>query len=155
MTDCDMADYDIVVHGPARIGVADDFGTWVDPSGGCVRIRGVDLREVAHRASTVRRAEPAVDVLVDIDVVIDESAAGARERLRASGLVPSGDTLVYIGTPAGLAGLVADIHALGITDGAVLRPLLPEVAEVIRRQVLPILQTMSAHRGVGTETRPA
>ncbi len=150
-----MADYDIVVHGPARVGISAADGTWADSSGPSVRIRGVDLRDVAHRASAVRAAQPAVDVLVDIDVLVDENAAAARERLRASGITPPRDTLVYIGTPAGLAGLVADIHALGIADGAVLRPLLRDAAEELRRHLPIALATMGAPAPVSSEARPA
>jgi arginine repressor len=32
-------------------------------------------------------------------------------------------SLLYIGTPSGLAGLIADIDTLGIADGVMVRPL--------------------------------
>ncbi|BBX53119.1 hypothetical protein GCM10009645_54310 [Mycolicibacterium poriferae] len=134
--------YDVAVPDPVRVIVADSVGVAVDAAGEFVRVRGEDLRLVAQRANAARTEHPGRTVLVDIDVVVDDTAAGARRQVADAGVSAAAGTLTYIGTPTGLAGLIADIHALGLCDGAVLRPLLPGVAEVIRARVLPELDTM-------------
>lgn len=128
--------------GPIRVVILDGSGQLTDSARECVRVRGVDLRQVASRTAWARETHPGLDVLVDIDVVIDTSAAGARHRMTSEHSPPRLDTLLYVGTSAGLAGLIADIHALGICDGAALRPLLPGIVELIRKQVLPELDAI-------------
>lgn len=150
-----MVDHDIAVERPPRIGVVEVGELWLDSPREFVRVRGSDLRRVAQRAAVAREQQPGVDVLVDIDVMIDISAAGARARVAAADVNPYADTLVYIGTPTGLAGLVADIHAMGICDGAVLRPLLPDIATLIRDSVLSELDTMAHSRVPSPAARPA
>jgi hypothetical protein len=135
-------DHDISVPARVRVGLADGETVSIDRRGRFVRVKGIDLRTVAHRTTTAREVHPDHDVLVDIEVMIATSAAEARARLASAGITPSGDSLVYVGTPTGLAGLVTDIHALDICDGAILRPLLPGVAELIRERVLAELSTM-------------
>lgn len=146
---------DIRVGRPVRIGVIDGNEMRIDSAGEYLRVGGVDLRRVAQRSASARGDHPGIDVLVDIDVMIDHDAAGARDKMAAQHIVPRGDTLTYIGTPAGLAGLITDLHALGICDGAMLRPLLPHVAALIRGPVLHELDTMSSHRLTVQESRPA
>ncbi|MGE0218549.1 hypothetical protein [Mycolicibacterium sp.] len=133
---------DIAVRGPVRV-VVDSDGRCADLGPEFTRVQGRDLRRVAQLAAAARRDSPDADVLVDIDVVLDHSAAAARQRWDTEGGPCSPETLTYIGTPEGLAGLVADIHALGMCDGAVLRALLPGVAELIRVRVLPMLATLA------------
>ncbi|MCV7154895.1 hypothetical protein [Mycolicibacterium pyrenivorans] len=140
------ADYDIAVDKPPRVVtfLGDDVSA--DSAPAFVRVRGRDLREVAQRAATAREQHPDVDVLVDIDVMIAPTAPAARELLASVTSCQSSDTLLYVGTPAGLAGLVSDLHALGIADGAVLLPLLPVVIELIEKVVLPHLNSLGVNR---------
>jgi hypothetical protein len=133
-----MPDFDISPTGPLQIGIG-------RAPGGSVRIRATDLRGVAHQAAAVRDIQPGAVVVVDIDVMIAHDARSARALLADAEWEPS-NTLLYVGTPAGLAGLITDIHALGIAgiaDGAVLLPVAKEgVLELIYREVLPELSTM-------------
>ena len=50
------------------------------------------------------------------------------------------DSISYVGTAAGLAGLIADLAAAGVADGVTLLPLvLPRVLDRVVDDVLPIL----------------
>jgi hypothetical protein len=126
-----------------RVGVAVDDHLRLERPGDVVRVRATDLRGLAQRARTVREERPGLPVLVDIHVMIALDSHSARAAMtRVDPFI--GDTLLYVGTPVGLAGLVTDIHALGIADGAVLIPLRSEeVVELIRNQVLPALRSMA------------
>jgi hypothetical protein len=96
-----------------------------------VRVRASDLREARKIRDRVR-AEAAVEgrdpdsltVLVDLEVIVDVEARAARRRAqeawRRNGGGASG--LSYVGTPRGLAGLIADIHAVKVADGVTLIP---------------------------------
>jgi alkanesulfonate monooxygenase SsuD/methylene tetrahydromethanopterin reductase-like flavin-dependent oxidoreductase (luciferase family) len=141
-----MTDHDKAIHGPMRVGVVDGSELWMNSAGEYVRVRGADLRLIAHNAASAREEHPGMDVLVDIAVMIDASAAKARHWMDTKRFEPSTDTLTYVGTPAGLAGLVTDIHALGICDGAVLQPLHPRIVDVIRRRVIPELRSSASIR---------
>ncbi|WP_458317646.1 hypothetical protein [Mycolicibacterium brisbanense] len=85
-----------------------------------VRIHAVDLQDAQRRAASQRAAAPERPVLLDIEVLIDRDARAAFEAL---GDVPAGSALRYVGTPRGLAGLIADVQRLGIADAVVLKPL--------------------------------
>jgi alkanesulfonate monooxygenase SsuD/methylene tetrahydromethanopterin reductase-like flavin-dependent oxidoreductase (luciferase family) len=136
-----MVDIEITHHRPLRLGVATAQGIVWDGAGEPERIRAVDLGDVARKSAKLRREHAGVDVVADIDVVIASEARTARALLDP--VRDTGDrTMLYVGTPSGLAGLIADIHALGIADGAVLIPRAPGVAELIRDAVLPALDTM-------------
>ena len=65
------------------------------------------------------------------------------------------DTMLYVGTPSGLAGLVADMHALGIADGAVLIPRTALAVDLIHDAVLPVLNSMLPLPASTTVARPA
>jgi hypothetical protein len=80
------------------------------------RIQAVDLRDAARKADAVR-ADGAAEVYLDVEVLIDTDAAAA---FRALGSQPESGWLRYVGTPRGLAGLIADVQRLGIADGVVL-----------------------------------
>ncbi|HET7668130.1 MAG TPA: hypothetical protein VFK56_19110 [Mycobacterium sp.] len=104
------------------------------------RVRAADL-QVAQRRSAALRAEAgdeACTVFVEVEVLIDtdvRAAMRAAEQFRASTA-----TLRYVGTPRGLAGLIADLHTLGIADGVTLLPLrASDSAERIINDVLPML----------------
>jgi hypothetical protein len=116
---------------------------WTNGSDDVLRIRAADLRDLAHKAAAAREDAPHAVVVVDIDVLIAQDIRTARAALSDSGY-ECGDRMVYVGTPAGLAGLVADIHALGIADGAVLVPLGGDgVLQLIRDVVVPELHTLA------------
>jgi hypothetical protein len=142
-----MRDFDISPSGPLRIGV--DHAPV-----GAVRVRAVDLRGVTHRAAAARADHPGAVVMVDIDVMIAEDAHSARDTLADAGQARS-DTLLYVGTPTGLAGLIADIHALGIADGAVLLPVTEAARDLIYTEVLAQLSTMGPLPTMTREPRPA
>ncbi|TDO18084.1 hypothetical protein EV580_1265 [Mycobacterium sp. BK086] len=131
-------DIDITQNRPLRLGVLLAGGVVWDTDGAVERVRATDLGEMGRMSARLRRAHPGVDVVADIDVVIAADARTARA-LAGGAHDSAGHTLLYIGTPSGLAGLIADIHALGIADGAVLIPRAAGVAELIRDAVLPAL----------------
>jgi len=110
--------------------------------------------DVAPILAEIRRAQRAagrdaetVHVLGDVLVVLGETEQAARDRLarldEAAGPDFAGltsDALVFTGTPAGLADLVADWHAAGLS-GVRLRPaVLPDDLQQITRAVVPELQ---------------
>jgi alkanesulfonate monooxygenase SsuD/methylene tetrahydromethanopterin reductase-like flavin-dependent oxidoreductase (luciferase family) len=133
-------DIDIAARRPLRLGIDDRYAVWLASPGEFVRVRGMGLRQVARRASAVRAERPGIDVLVDIDVVIANDAASALAD--AAGL-PDTDTLRYVGTPCGLAGLIADLHALAITDGAILIPVVHhDHIDWLRDRILPELHSL-------------
>jgi hypothetical protein len=108
----------------------------------CVRIQAVDLR-AAIRKSAMVRADAATrgrPVLVDVEVLIDRDAASARNTLAALDATGPPETLRYVGTSRGLAGLIADIHILNIADGVMLLPLTQaDVVDRIVDEVFPLL----------------
>ncbi|WP_234940073.1 hypothetical protein [Mycolicibacterium sp. GESEQ-9] len=104
----------------------------------------MDLRDLTHKAAAARQDCPHAVVVVDINVMIALDVRAARTAMSDSAY-ESGDTMVYVGTPTGLSGLIADIYALGIADGAILLPADNEgVLDLIHDVVVPELQTMAA-----------
>lgn len=96
-----------------------------------VRVRAADLREARTLRDRARadaaaqgRNPDSVTVLVDIDVVVDADARSARRRAQAAWRNGAGGpgSVSYVGTPQGLAGLIADIHAVRVADGVTLVP---------------------------------
>ncbi|CAN5817039.1 hypothetical protein BH10ACT9_BH10ACT9_06520 [soil metagenome] len=150
-----MPDFDFALDDLLRVGILVDDQLWLERPDVIARVRAADLRGVAHRARTVREERPGVPVLVDINVMIAPDAQRARTAMEQ--VAPfTDDTLLYVGTPAGLAGLVTDIQALGIADGTVLIPLRSEeVLDLIRDRVLPELQTMAPRSVDLRGARPA
>jgi alkanesulfonate monooxygenase SsuD/methylene tetrahydromethanopterin reductase-like flavin-dependent oxidoreductase (luciferase family) len=137
---CDI-DIDLTQSRPLRIGVAvGDQVLWGNDTA-AERIRGVDLSDIARKAASVRRNQPDVDVVADIDVVIAVEACAARAILNLDADETGDSTLLYVGTPPGLASLISDIHALGITDGAVLIPRTAGMGDLIHDAVLPLLHS--------------
>lgn len=135
-----MIDIDLSKSRPMRLGVEwSDQVLW-DNTATTERIRGADLSAVARESARLRADQPDVDVVVDIDVVIAADVRAARAMHCEADEIGSG-TLLYVGTPSGLASLIADIHALGIVDGAVLIPRTAGMADLIREAVLPLLPT--------------
>lgn len=138
----DMADIDLASDDFVHVGIDAGRGLRLERPCEVVRVRAVDLRALANRVRWARQERPRVPVLVDIYVMIATDSSLARAAM-AETAAPIGDTLLYVGTPTGLAGLVTDIHALGLADGAVFLPLngAAGVAQ-IREQVLPSLRSM-------------
>jgi hypothetical protein len=86
-----------------------------------VRLHAVDLQDAQRRADALRAAAPEQPVLLDIEVLIDRDSRSAFTAF--DGVPASAGALRYVGTPRGLAGLIADVQRLGIADGVVLKPL--------------------------------
>jgi alkanesulfonate monooxygenase SsuD/methylene tetrahydromethanopterin reductase-like flavin-dependent oxidoreductase (luciferase family) len=142
-----MPNFDISPKRRLRVGIG-------DAPEGATRVRAVDLRALRQEGAVVREEQPNAVVVVDIDVVIADDARSARATFARVAGEP-GDTLLYVGTPSGLAGLITDIHALGIADGAVLLPMVDEgILDLIYHQVLPSLST-GPMRSLTREPRPA
>lgn len=85
-----------------------------------IRISAADLREAQRTSAAIRdaaaeRGEPAPEILLDVEVVVERDVAAA---FAAAGDLGPG--VRYVGTPRGLAGLIADVRRLGIADGVVL-----------------------------------
>jgi hypothetical protein len=150
-------DIDLTAKNPLRLGVAYGDTVWLnDAPGEVVRVRAEDLRALADRVGAVRHEHPGRDVVVDIDVVIAGEAREARAALAKAGIPPDHDTLRYVGTATGLAGLVTDLYALGITDGAMLILLLgEETLALIRDVVVPELASFMPDPVPQRHSRPA
>lgn len=100
-----------------------------------VRVKAADLRDATRRSEAIR-AESTEPVLLDIEVLIDRDARVALAAFDA--LPPSSDRVRYIGTPRGLAGMIADVRALGIADAVVLVPLADcPVGELMLDELVP------------------
>lgn len=86
-----------------------------------VRIQAADLRDAARKSAAIKadaaaRGEAVPAVYLDVEVIIDRSAARAFSV--ADDHRP--ESVRYVGTPRGLAGLISDVRRLGIADGVVL-----------------------------------
>ncbi|WP_330256077.1 hypothetical protein OG874_16830 [Nocardia sp. NBC_00565] len=145
-------------HPAAAIGTAADSDVWVEVTepaeAALIRIQAADLRAAQQQTARIKSAaavagrDPAgISVLVDIEVIIAADAPGARQRMaRLDEMldipwVPR--SIHYVGTPTGLAGLIADIHAVHVADGVTLLPLeLPEVLGHIAFETLPWLESI-------------
>lgn len=88
-----------------------------------VRIQARDLQH-AQRASRRLHADTDAAVVLDLEVLIAEDRRAARRLLSA--VSPSRETVHYVGTVDGLAGLLADIESAGVADGVTLIPVAPE-----------------------------
>ncbi len=107
---------------------SDSAADWTELTAGAepaVRIQARDLQH-AQRASRRVRAEAAVEaaVVLDLEVLIADDRRSARRLM--SSVTSERDTVHYVGTVDGLAGLVADIYSAGVADGVTLIPVSPE-----------------------------
>ena len=108
------------------------------------------VAEIREGQAAAGRAEETVHVFADLVVLLDdteEAAAARRDRLdeRAGGAFGS-DALVFTGTPAGLADLLQEWQAAGLT-GFRLRPAAaPYDLEQITRRLVPELQRRGVFR---------
>lgn len=97
-----------------------------------VRIAAADLQDAQRRAARSRAA--GKPVLLDIEVLIDR---GSRAAFQALERVPASGALRCVGTPRGLAGLIADVRRLGVADYVVLKPLADSpVADLMLEELL-------------------
>ncbi|KQU38439.1 hypothetical protein ASG69_15115 [Rhodococcus sp. Leaf225] len=103
---------------PRRLHVALD----TQPTGSAVhRVRATDLRRAAAMHDDLSDPAGAVIAVLDVEFLIAPTARAARIEYRNRGLDADDATTVrYVGTPGGLAGLIADIGAAGVADGVVL-----------------------------------
>lgn len=93
--------------------------------------------------------EPA-SAMLDITVHVAESARAARRQI-SEAVSTISDGVTYVGTAAGLAGLIADIGIAGVADGVTLRPAIPDsvtMLTLLAHDVVPLLD----RRGI--RTRP-
>lgn len=102
------------------------------------------LGEIRAAQADAGREDDTVHVLGDLVVVLDESEQAAQDRLgrldERAGAAYTSDARIFTGTPAGLADLIADWHAAGLS-GVRLRPaVLPDDLQQITRSVVPELQ---------------
>jgi hypothetical protein len=101
-----------------------------------VRVHAADLQAAQRRSAAIRAAAPDSPVLLDIEVLIDRDVQSAFAAL--DGVPASAGALRYVGTPRGLAGLIADVQRLGIADGVVLKPLADSpVADLMLEELAP------------------
>jgi alkanesulfonate monooxygenase SsuD/methylene tetrahydromethanopterin reductase-like flavin-dependent oxidoreductase (luciferase family) len=103
----------------------------------------------SHEEATSRDGEP-LQVFADLVVFLDEDLAQAEERkARLDGRLGRpfrSDAFVFVGTPDGLAELLLEWHALGIS-GFRLRPgTIPHDLETITHELVPALQDRAAFR---------
>ncbi|WP_407442714.1 hypothetical protein [Rhodococcus sp. (in: high G+C Gram-positive bacteria)] len=119
------------------------------PSGNVIRVRAADLREagkirdrIRSEAASEGRDPDAVTVLVDLEVLVDPDARAARRHARIEGTARrEPGTLSYVGTPEGLASLIADVHSVGVADGVTLIPVpVPFTVEHLVDGTLPWLE---------------
>jgi hypothetical protein len=108
------------------------------------RIRAADLHGAARQSVGLRaEARPQeCTIFVDIEVLVDRDARAAMIAADQLGQRSSvgGPALRYVGTPRGLAGYIADLHALGIADGVTLLGLrAADNADRLINDVLPML----------------
>jgi hypothetical protein len=137
-TDCDHAvDIDVGARQPLRLGIDCGATLWLDRPARVLRVRAPDLRTLSQRVTLARQGGAGHAVLADIEVAVAGDARSAREGVAAAGGAPDHEVLQYVGTVAGLAGLVSDLYVLGLADGAVLIPIAgPMTGEQIRADLL-------------------
>ncbi|OZE99965.1 hypothetical protein CH293_13830 [Rhodococcus sp. 14-2470-1b] len=102
------------------------------PTETVVRIHAADLRE-GQQARARARAEAvevgkdadSVAVFLDIEIHIADDARTARREFAALDAPTVPGSIRYVGTPSGLAGLIADVKAADVADGVTLVPVGP------------------------------
>jgi hypothetical protein len=127
-------------------------GNTVAPTGHGVRVRAADLREATRKAAAIRAENRAAGganapVYLDIEVIVERDTASAFRALDdlAEPDSPAARPLRYVGTPRGLAGLIADIQRLGIADAVVLVPVgSSRVTELMLEELAPGLGISAA-----------
>jgi alkanesulfonate monooxygenase SsuD/methylene tetrahydromethanopterin reductase-like flavin-dependent oxidoreductase (luciferase family) len=129
-------------------------GTWTEitdavPSETTARISAADLREgqqtrTALRADAVAAGKDAdsVAVFLDIEFHIADDARTARREFATFDVPAVPGSIRYVGTAAGLAGLVADVKAAEVADGVTLVAVGPEARNLadVAAGVVPWLE---------------
>ncbi|MFF4653277.1 LLM class flavin-dependent oxidoreductase [Streptomyces sp. NPDC001380] len=115
------------------------------------------VRDAVARLRGLRDADGPLHVLGDLAVLLDESAAAAadrRARLDDLDGPPVADGIpVFAGTPAGLADLLLDLRAAGLTGFRLHPAVLGHDLPAVTRGLVPELQSRGAFRtayGAGT-----
>ncbi|WP_164478552.1 hypothetical protein [Mycolicibacterium stellerae] len=131
--------------------------------GPVVRVSATDLRDAARRARALRadaarQAIAAPVIFLEVGVLIDpEPRRALRALARLDRETDQTASLRYVGSPRGLAGFAADIHALDIADGIAVLPLtMPGSATHVIDGLLEALAEMgfeSAPEAVGAARR--
>ncbi|EOM75530.1 hypothetical protein DW322_09820 [Rhodococcus rhodnii] len=105
-----------------------------------VRVDAADLREASAITRRLRADAGDASVLLDVHVHLADDARTARREV-AESQRDAGAAVHYIGTPAGFAGLVADIRSAGVADGIVAIPITddPGTRRALRDVVAPML----------------
>lgn len=119
---------------PLRVFVADSPGpaqNWTELTHcdlPAVRLRARDLQQ-AQRSSQRLRTD-ANSVVLDLRVLIAEDRPAARRLMTTFGADTDGsrfrDSVHYVGTAEGLAGLIQDIYVAEVADGVTLIPVVPD-----------------------------
>lgn len=133
-----------------------EFGS---PSSRIVRIEAPDMRDAQRQCLQIRAAwaleghDLATSaVLADVEVVLADEASQARRRLAELGgwlRDRSHPALRYVGTPAGLAGMIGDMFVANVCDGVVVIPLESgNTHDAIYNQTIPWLQRNSYLKSV-------
>ncbi|MFC8529947.1 hypothetical protein [Nocardia sp. NPDC057227] len=168
----------IVVELRVAGGAPDLVELTVAPRREIVRVRAADVSAVpracaAARAEAVARTEaaartegaahaeaaargPGVSILVELAVLLAAGTGAARQRLaeleRAGRWIPPG--LRYLGTPAGLAGLITDLRYVAGVDGVLLRPIsITDVAGPLAIGTVPALEQLGVRIAPGAVRR--
>jgi len=98
---------------------ATDGWTEITSGGGlAVRLLAPDLQRARRELARLRAAGAQPEVILDVTVAIAENFRAARRVLGTA----ARDSVHYVGTVNGLAGLVEDIVAAGVADGVTLVP---------------------------------
>ena len=102
-----------------RLFVADPpSGGWSELTNGdqrAVRVSASDLQQARRARARIRARGDDVAVILDVTVAVAGDFRSAR-----SVLGPTGDTVHYVGTVDGLAGLISDIARADVADGVTL-----------------------------------
>ena len=114
------------------------------------------LAEIRTAQSAAGRGDETVHVFGDIVVLLDETEQAAQERLARLDTAADGayesDALVFAGTAAGLADLLATWHAAGLS-GFRLRPAaIPDDLAQITQGLVPELQRRGLFHDAYDET---
>jgi hypothetical protein len=107
-------------------GPADSGAQWTEVTRGdepVVRVKATDLRRAQQQRARLRDTDD-VAVVLDITVLIADSYRAASRRMVA--VDAAADSIQYVGTLEGLAGLVRDVFTAEVADGVTLIPAIPD-----------------------------
>jgi hypothetical protein len=109
--------------------VPSEWTSKVDSTAEVVRIRASDLQEARAVTGRIRARDShqGRSSVVYLDLQYHVAVDARTARLEASQFAPAdAGSVRYVGTPAGLGGLIDDIATAGVADGVTLLPLGPE-----------------------------